>query len=310
MMRGLLATALLLAAIAPLAGQNVRNDSTASVIAYWEPGDQRSYTVERVRTGERAGRSTYAMVLKVLDATDSTYLMECLFRSVKVEVQMPADTRQRTVFHHLLHVQEGMRVVFSTDETGIPLALVNEPELEEHARQVLNSILEQAGDNTERLQMEATLRKVLNVGTLAQDALEDIGNILFPFGVAYITGRVEQVEAEVPNPLGGIPFRTRQTFVMERFDPQQATAHMRMRQSIDPKAVDDDIDDLIESSGGGALEGDERERFRRIIEGIRVDERMEIDVDLEGAWTTRLVLSRENVVRNVTTRETRTYKLR
>jgi hypothetical protein len=290
--------------------QNVLNDSTAAVIAYWEPGDQRSYFVERQRSGERTGNSSYTMALKVLDATDSTYVVECHFRQVAVEADMPEDPRQRAVFHRLLHVQEGMRVVFSTDETGIPLALVNGSELEEHGRMVLDGILAQAGHAGERQQMESALADVLSEETLAQDALEDIGNILYPFGVAYITGRVEKVEAEVPNPLGGIPFRTRQQFTMTALDTTKATARMRMVQHIDPKAVDDDIDELIESSGGGALEGDDRERFRRLIEGLRVDESMDIDVELNGAWTTRLVFVRETEVKGKRSTDRRIYTLR
>ena len=308
-MRAAAAIALLLAA-APLSAQNVRNDSTASVIAYWEAGDVRSYSVERVRSGGREGRSTYTLTLKVLDATDSTYVVECRTQQVRVEAPMPDDERQRAVFHRLLHVQEGLRVVFSTDETGIPLALVNEGEVEEHARTVLNAILDLATDASERRQMEAALGEVLSLDVLAQDALEDIGNLLLPFGVAYITGRREQVEAEVLNPLGGIPFRTRQEFTMMAFDPTAATASMRMEQSIDPKAVDEDIDELIESCGGGELSGDAREQFRRTIEGVRVKESMDIDVDLQGAWTTRLVFVRETTVQGVRTTDKRTYTLR
>lgn len=308
-MRAATAIALLLAA-APLSAQNVRNDSTASVIAYWEPGDVRSYTVERLRSGGRQGRSTYTLVLKVLDATDSTYVVECRVQQLQVEAPMPEDDRQRLVFHRLLHVQEGLRVVFSTDETGIPLALVNETEVEEHARSALQAILDLAADANEQRQMGSSLSEVVNLDVLAQDALEDIGNLLFPFGVAYITGRKEQVEAEVLNPLGGIPFRTRQQFTMTAFDTEAATARMRMEQSIDPKAVDDDIEELIESCGGGMLTGDAREQFRRTIEEVRVKETMDIDVDLQGAWTTRLEFVRETTVRGVRSTDKRTYVLR
>lgn len=290
--------------------QNILNDSTASVIAYWEPGDQRSYQVQRVKTGPRAGSSTYTMDLRVLDATDSTYQLECVVREVRVDAELPTDPRDKAVFQKLLTASNGLRVVCTTDETGIPLRLANMSEVEEHARQVLLSILDMALDPNERLQMRRALEPVLDAELLAQDVLEDLGNLLFPFGVAYIAGRKEEVQAEVPNPLGGDPIGTQQTFTMTHLDTTAHTAKMRMEQQVDPKAVDDAIDPLIESSGGAGLTGEARELLRRRIESIRVSETMDIDVDLNGAWMSRLVFIRESTVSGEAEKDTRTYTLR
>ncbi len=292
-----------------LLAQNILNDSTASVIAYWEIGDQRSYDVQRVRTGAHAGSSTYTMALRVLDATDTTYQLECVLLDLRVDAELPTDPRDKAVFQKLLNASNGLRVVCTTDETGIPLSLANMSEVEEHAKQALLGILDLALDPGERLQMRRALEPVLDAEVLAQDALEDLGNLLFPFGVAYITGRKEEVQAEVLNPLGGDPIGTEQTFIMTELDTTARTATMRMAQQIDPKAVDDHIDRLIESSGGAGLSGDAREKFRRQVESIHVNETMDIDVDLEGAWITRLVFVRESTVNGVPEKETRTYTL-
>lgn len=309
-MRALLFPALLFGPFLGVEAQNVRNDSLASVIAYWEPGDQRSYSVDRSKEGARAGRSTYVIALRVLDATDSTYQLEARFSALRVEAALPEDARERELFHRLLHAMEGLRVVLKTDETGIPMAVSNEGEVQEHARLVLQGILDLARDPAERQAIQATLGPVLDADVLAQDALDDLGNLLFPFGVAYITGRKEEVQAEVPNPLGGDPFGTLQEFTMTHLDTASEMARMRMDQRIDPKYVDDHIDALIASSGGEGLAGDARERLRRVIEGIQVNESMDIVVDLKGAWTTELTFVRETVVRGEREREQRHYRLR
>lgn len=305
----LLTAALLLLAPWSLMGQNILNDSTASVIAYWEPGDQRSYEVQRVKTGARAGSSTYILDLRVLDATDSTYQLECVVRDVHVDAELPSDPRDKAVFQKLLSARNGSRVVCTTDETGIPISLANMAEVEDHARELLLSILDLAMDPGERLQMRRALEPVIDAEILAQETLEDLGNLLFPFGVAYITGRKEEVQAEVLNPLGGESIGTEQVFTMTELDTTAHTARMRMEQHIDPKAVDDNIDSLIESSGGAGLTGDEREQFRRKIEGMQVSETMDIDVELDGAWTTRLIFVRETTMRGVLEKDTRTYTL-
>lgn len=291
-------------------GQNVRNDTLASVIAYWEPGDQRSYRVERSKEGARAGRSTYTIALRVLDATDSTYQLEARFKDLRVEATLPEDPRDRELVHRLLHAMDGLRVQLTTDETGIPLALANLPEVEEHARTAMQGVLGLARDAAEQQAMQVQLGPVLDADVMAQDALEDLGNLLFPFGVAYITGRKEKVQAEVPDPLGGSPLGSQQVFIMTHLDTTAQVARMRMEQHVDPKFVDDHIEELIEEHGGRGLQGDARERLRRVIEALEVNESMDIVVDLKGAWTIELTFVRENVVRGEREREVRTYRLR
>lgn len=293
----------------PAAAQNIVNDSTAAVIAYWEPGDTWSYRVERSMSGQRIGRSAYVMDFRVADATDTTYVVDCTIKEMAVEAEWPDDARQRQVFQRLLTAQDGLQVRFSADETGVPMALLNMPAIEEHARQVLQQLLDGAIGADEHRAMRMALAPVLDADVMAQDVLEDIGNILFPFGVAYITGREENVQGETENPLGGDPFRTQQAFTMTALDTAAATASMYMHQHIDPKAVDDAIDELIDSSGGEGLQGEAREKLRRTIEGIHVQETMEITVDLKGALTTLLLYSRESTVRGVASTETRRYTL-
>ncbi|MDX9751073.1 MAG: hypothetical protein RBT71_08350 [Flavobacteriales bacterium] len=305
-----LATLCLAPFLAPEAGaQNIVNDSTAAVIAYWGPGDTWSHRVQRHISGERTGRTTYRLDFRVADATDSSYVVDCTIAELRAEARWPDDPRQRAVFQRLLTAMDGLRLRFGTDEAGVPLALLNMPEVEEHARQVMHRLLDGAMGPDEHRAMRMALAPVLDPEVMAQDALDDIGHILFPFGVAYITGRAEEVQAETRNPLGGAPFPTQQTFTMTALDTAAATAAMYMHQHIDPKGVDDAIDALIDSSGGAGLQGEARERLRRTIEGIQVEETMEITVDLHGAHTVMLLYTRESTVRGAVTTESRRYDL-
>ena len=195
-------------------GQNVVNDRTAQVIAYWEAGDVQRYDVERIKEGRKPGKSMFRITFRVLDATDSTYVIECLYSELRVEADLPEDPRSRELMDRLMKASDGMRVVCATDETGIPLSLVNEQEVAEHVRGALSHVLELASNSAEREQVERAFSAVLNTQVLAQSALEDIGNILFPFGVEYELGRKETVRARIPNPLGGSALDVKQEFTM------------------------------------------------------------------------------------------------
>jgi hypothetical protein len=292
-----------------LHAQTIVNDSTAAVIAYWEAGDAWTYKVERSTSGPRWGRMVYQMDFRVADATDTTYVLDCTFRDMRVEAEWPEDPRERRIFHRLLTALDGMRFRFSTDETGVPMRVVEPHLVEDHAHQVLQELLDGALDPDEHRALRMALAPMLDPATLAQEAFYDIGNVFFPFGVAYITGRAEEVQGETPNPLGGDPFPTRQVFTMTALDSAAATASMFMHQEVDPKGVDDAIDALINSCGGQGLTGDAREKLRRTIEAVRIAETMEFTVDLTGAYVTLLLYARESTARGATITETRLYTL-
>ena len=273
---------LTLMAAAPLTAQNIVTDSTAQVLAHWEPGDTRVYDVERVKTGSRPGRSNYRITLRVLDATDSTYQLECRYSDLRVEAASPEDPRSRALMDRLMRATEGMRVVCNTDGTGVPLGLGNEQEVAEHARTVLGQVLELAGNPEERSAMEQAFSGVLSTQALAQGALEDIGNLLFAHGVEYTLGRTERVQAEVANPLGGPPLKAVQAFTMTRLDARSRKASMHMDQHIDPRTLEDGMDALLEGMGGDEAM---QEELRRLFRSMTVSDTMDIDMELDGAWT-------------------------
>lgn len=291
-------------------GQNVVNERTAQVIAYWDPGDVRHYDVLRVKEGRKPGRSSFVITFRVLDATDSTYVVECLYSDLKVEAQLPEDERGRELMARLMNAAEGMRVVCTTDETGIPLALVNEQEVAEHVRSVLSHVLELASNATEREQMERAFSAVLNTQVLAQSALEDIGNLLFAFGVEYELGKKESVRTQIPSPLGGQPLSVRQEFTMTALDPGKATAHMSMTQRVDPEGLEEGLDRLMQGMGKEGMSAEDRKEMEKVFRQMKVTDTMEMDIDLIGAWTRHARYVRVVEVKDHRDVDTRTYSLR
>ncbi len=286
------------------------NDRTAQVIAYWEAGDVQHYDVERVKEGRKPGKSTFRMTLRVLDGTDSTYVIECLYSELKVEADLPVDARSRELMDRLMKASDGMRVVCTTDETGIPLSLVNEQEVAEHVRGALSHVLELASNDAEREQMERAFSTVLNTQVLAQSALEDIGNILFAFGVEYELGKKETVKAQIPNPLGGSALDVKQEFTMTALDTRKATAHMSMTQRIDPEGMEQGLERLLKSMGQDGMSTNERKEMESVFREMKVTDTMEIDIDLNGAWTRYAQLVRVVEVMGRRDVDTRTYTLR
>lgn len=291
-------------------GQNVVDARTARVIAYWLPGDVQVYDVHRVKEGRKPGTSDYRITLKVLDATDSTYLVECQYSDLRVSADLPDDPRAAELIQRLMKATDGMRVLCATDETGIPIALVNEAEVSEHARTIMEQVLNMASNAEERRQMESAFAGVLSTQALAQSALEDIGNLLFAFGVEYVLNKTEKVRAEVPSPFGGTALRAQQEFTMTKLDTTKALATMHMEQMLDPKGLEEDLDMLAREVGGEGLSATQMAEMRSIIASTKINDRMDLVVDLNGAWTKHLHLVRSVEVKGVRETDTRTYSLR
>ena len=283
--------------------QDAEDPARAAVIAYWDPGDTRTWEVQRVKEGRNAATSSYRITMKVLDATDSSYVAEFRTSGVEVKTDLPEEALGRAVMQRVLRASEGLRVLCTTDETGIPLALTNEQEIAEHGRIVLAGILDLAATPAERLQMEQSLGEVLSAHELAQAALEDIGNILFAFGVEYELGKPERVTAEVPNPLGGTPLPTIQEFTLTALDTATGVARMRMSQQLDRKLLQEQMNGILKGIGG------DPEDMRRKLMGMRITDTMDITVDLAGAWTTYCRLVRETILDGTRETDTRTYTL-
>jgi hypothetical protein len=289
---------------------NVRDSATAMVVAWWEPGDVRSYAVERVKTGPRAARSRYTLEIHVLEGTEETYTLECRYSAVEVDADNAGEGRAREIFHHLVTATDGLRVRVLTDENGVPLELLDDAALDTHGQMVLDRILALATDVRERERMEAAFRPVLDAAELAQHALDDLGYLLFPFGVAYRLGFREEAPDQVGNPLGGPPLPTTQTFIMTALDTVATTATMRMEQVLDTARVREELAEIVREMGGTYLTGSEHARLRAALLGLRIQEEMDMDVDLAGAWITRARVVRRSVLQEGEETDTRTYTMR
>jgi hypothetical protein len=100
--------------------------------------------------------------------------------------------------------------------------------------------------------------------------------------VEYTLGRTERVQAEVANPLGGPSLKAVQAFTMTRLDARSRKASMHMDQHIDPRTLEDGMDALLEGMGGDEAM---QEELRRLFRSMTVSDTMDIDMELDGAWT-------------------------
>lgn len=305
----LLAGLLLLAPLHATA-QNVLDTRTAQVVAWWKPGDTRVWDVQRVKTGRKQGTSSYRITFKVLDETDSLYVVEARYSHLKVEAELPSEPRERDMAKRILNASDGMRVLFTTDETGSPLSLLNEEEVAEHVRGVLEPLLASAPDAEVRARMTLAFGTMLNSQVLINSAMEEVNHLLFPFGVRYELGKVERHDTEIESPFGDEPIPVKQEFSMTKLDPKAQKATMELKQQVDPSQLDGMIDQLMHAATGEHMSESDRAEMREVLAAMSIDDAMRFEVDLKGAWVTNATVERVVEVAGIRQTDKRTYRMR
>ncbi len=285
-MKHLLAILFLLVTPATIRAQNVITPTTATVVAYWEAGDTKSYTLQRTKSGHRNGSTTVRIDLKVLTGTDTSYTIECMYRDMKVLAGMPDDPKAARATEKVLKAVDGMRVVVSTSETGIFEEVLNVDEIQRHVDKILKSVADMASNVQEREEMMAAFSKVITSEALAVAAAEDIGYLLFPFGVEYTLGQLESGATDLPNPLGGDPIPAVIEMTMTKLDPATEQVSIHVDQRIDPSGMTRSFELTMERMGK-SMTSEERAELEKLFKEMTVTDVVDLDVHLQGAWVRR-----------------------
>jgi hypothetical protein len=181
--------------------QSAGKDSSASCIAYWKAGEEKTYTIihEKITNtpdkNESVIRFAYQVRVSVIDATANDYTIKWVFQlpdSARIKHPEMADS---------LPVYNGLQMLFRISEMGTFIELLNWEEVRDAY------ISMGAGKSL------YTSRKLVEAGLIREIQLFHM-----PYGYKFTTKEMV-ANTRLPNPFGGDPFPAHQIYRVTELNP-------------------------------------------------------------------------------------------
>lgn len=218
-------------------GQINMADSTVQVITYWDQGEKQDYVVSvekiNIKDADTTSRemSTYEVEVTVLNSGKDAYTIQWLYKNFQTDNPNPA-------FQKLMNINNGMKVIFKTDEVGLFLEVVNHKEIKDY---IQKAVLSLKNDFREIPGMDKVLDQA-EATTSTKEAIEsvsikDIHQFYTFHGAKYTLGEILEGKTKAPNVYGSEPFDADFTVYLDEINEPDDTYVMRAIQEIDKEQL-------------------------------------------------------------------------
>ncbi|MBK7944628.1 MAG: hypothetical protein IPJ85_04640 [Flavobacteriales bacterium] len=181
-------------------------------------------------------------------------------------------------------------------------------EVKRHSDRILQAVATFSVDENDRKVLIEALSKLISVEALMEIAEEDLGYLLYPFGIEYALNEPAQVDIELPSPIGGTPLPAKLSITMTKLDAKSEAAVIEMNQRIDPAGLSSWVTRLVEQMGK-SMSASERGQMEQVMRSMEINDQARFEVDLKGAWLAKATHARVVTIEGQVKRDERVYEL-
>jgi hypothetical protein len=211
--------------------QSKSSDTSASCVAYWRKGETKKLSINRIKENNRSagGQSNtsfeYDAEVVVLDSTSQGYKVQWTFHLPKLfKDTYPGQAE-------LLPVFEGMKMVFTTSQTGTFGELLNWQEVKETYTRMMELSLPKKLDSAAQVAIDKS-KELFNSREMVESTLiNEIQLYYFPFGFEFST-RGTKSNISLPNPFTDEPLPAFQTNQVTEINPKEDYFKLVVQQEI------------------------------------------------------------------------------
>lgn len=234
-MKKLLFTALVTLTFHIAFAQIDSTEKSVQAVFYGNAGDWQEYKVT-YNTLKMKGNDTlsnesvqYFASLKVLDVKDKEYVMEWKIRDYFFQTDIP-------VLKALSEFNNGLKIVYTTNELGEYQDVTNYPEIKERLEQYTAHVKKSLLSDEQSL-FETTIRNILgSKEAFTRNVIQDIYQIHNFYGIKYLLHDTIRVDVQVPDNFDGTPIDA--GFVSYLEDLGKDTYTLISEQTVTPEAID------------------------------------------------------------------------
>jgi len=215
-------------------------DSSAQCIAYWHKGDKMTYSVISTKMKVEHGDTTlteqgsYMVDITVLDSTAKSYTIAWAYRNYTLGSDNP-------IVKKLADMYRNMTIKVKTDEMGSIAEVVNWKELRDESNRYYKGLMKEMKELNDlpgfKAMMDQTMRSFSTKEAIESLVVADIQQFHSFHGAAYKLNEALKGSIKVPNFLGGEPFDSEITLMMEELSVEEGNYVLRMTEEVDKEQL-------------------------------------------------------------------------
>jgi len=242
---------LLLLLLPALAGAQILSDSLVQTVGYWGRGEQQTYQITlnkyRVSGNDTTGREQlqYLAGLTVRDSAADGYTLEWHIRNMTVTTRNPVAAK-------LLTLQEGLKILFRTNDVGVLSKLLNVDEVRAHMSAGLPVVRKQFKGTASLEKMIAPVAaSIEDPEALETIVTRDLRQMLMFHGAQYQLGKDIRSAILIPGVFGGKALDGQVTLMLDQINREGNNYILRATETVDRSQL---AERIFEVQSAGALQ--------------------------------------------------------
>ncbi len=245
----LIGVALILRAM-PTAGLAEEDDAVVELSCDWKVGEQFHIDLVKQRHRLRDGVATDRSIRTPIDVTvkkktETGYVIEWAIGQTEVT----KNTGRRIPEDFLAEFAKGVVLQIRTDEFGTAEGLENLEEVRRIVMKAFNVVigqlqskLKKEGAGAEELAAARQMARSLMTPAMLQSMLlQEAAVFTMPSCGSFDVAQPAEGEDVLPNRFGGQPFKTKFSFTVKQYKPQEHRATIEWKQALDPETTQANI---------------------------------------------------------------------
>ncbi|OEK00121.1 hypothetical protein BFP97_00695 [Roseivirga sp. 4D4] len=223
-------------------------------VAYWEVGDEYNFSVSKVKEQWKEDNrikldsSTYNAQFKVLQATDSSYLISWTF-----ENQLPPELNLPESLKEQIAGFTNMQVSYETDELGTFVGVQNWEEISLKTQALFNEVIKLTQDvpdsDISNEKLEAAMAPFISIYSSKEGierlVLGELQYFHYPMGAEFAVKDTLHYQDLLPNMFGGTPIRGDARIYFEEVDLENSTSLMIQQMTLNPEDTKNTLLDVF-----------------------------------------------------------------
>lgn len=198
-------------------------------VSYWSTGDAYKFQITKIKKQWKEGNltkndsSSYHVNFEVIDSTESSYTIKWSY-----EADPMGDFGLSEEFASTFEKYQNIDIIYKTSELGTFLGIQNWQEVSDMTKEIFSKVIDALSKEDKskskkvRKAMEPLLAVYSSKEGLEQVIFKELQYFHFPFGLEYAVNDTIKYEDQLPNMLGGDPFRADSKIYIEAVDFEEA----------------------------------------------------------------------------------------